>query len=249
MNVRWIASFACLVCLMLASTLAAQDDAQVIDVTKVVRLAAPNMPAEFDVSHWIETGELIVSGGPVNNTNKAVPGPAPAPYVPAKVWEMGIEQLGASAATCDGVCFVNGPQWVAGKQALVLWTIRIPRPSARLTSEFSRDMTLQLWVDWNESKSWEKRERVICQSINLANLLPSIKPYVEIQYMTSFTVPRITEFVGGSGATKYSAKLWTRCALTYDDVDASPLGETLFGEYEDYQLEWFEIQTGTKVKG
>ncbi|RJR29881.1 MAG: hypothetical protein C4574_02970 [Candidatus Latescibacterota bacterium] len=250
MNVKRTSFMMCLVCLMLASTLAAQDDdIAVVRKDNVVRLASPSVSAEFDVAHWVATGELILAAGPVNNTNKATPGPAPAPYAQAVVWEKGIEQLGASATICDGITFVNGPQWVANKPALVLWTIRIPNPSRRLLSEFSRDLTLQLWVDWNENKVWEKRERVIEQTLNFADLLPSSAPYIEIQYMTSFVVPRITHFAGGYGVTKYEAKVWVRGGLTYDDPDASPVGETLFGEYEDYLLNWFEIQTGTKTKG
>jgi hypothetical protein len=250
MNLKWKAALACLVCLMLASTLAAQDDdIAVVQSDMVIRLASPSVAGELDVATWLATGELKLSAGPVNNPNKATPGPAPAPYARAVVWEKGIEQLGASPTVCDGICFVNGPQWVANKLALVLWTIRIPNPSRRLLSEFSRDLTLQLWVDWNQNKAWEKRERVIEETLNLADLLPSIAPYVEIQYMTSFVVPRITHFAGGYGVTKYEAKVWVRGALTYDDPDASPVGETLFGEYEDYLLNWFEIQTGTKTKG
>lgn len=250
MNQKWKATLACLVCLMLASALAAQDDdIAVVENDNVIRLASPSVSSELDVAHWIATGEFILSAGPVDNTKKATPGPAPAPYAQAVVWEPGIEQLGASASVCDGICFVNGPLWVAGKKALVLWTIRIPNPSVRLLSEFSRDIALQLWVDWNENKAWEKRERVILETLSLADLLPSGAPYVEIQYMTSFTVPRITDFKGGSGATKYESKVWARGALTYDDPDASPVGQTLFGEYEDFLLNWFEIQTGIKTKG
>ncbi len=249
MNLRWKAALAFLVCLMLASTIAAQDDDVAVVQNKVIRFASPSVATEIDVARWVETGELAFTAGPVDNTKKATPGPAPAPYPAAVVWEPGIEQLGASASICDGICFVNGPLLVAGKKALVLWTIRIPNPSRRIVSEFSRDLTLQLWVDWNENKAWEKRERVLAESLNLADLLPSGAPYVEIQYMTSFFIPRFTQYVGGSGAIKYETKVWARGGLTYDDPDASPVGETLFGEYEDFLLRWQEIQTGTDTKG
>jgi hypothetical protein len=55
-------------------------------------------------------------------------------------------------------------------------------------------------------------------------------------------------FTGGSGATKYETKLWVRGALTYDDNDAAPMGDFLFGECEDYLLNYQDIQTGTKDK-
>lgn len=246
MNARLSALFACLVCLILASTLYAQDETAV-KTDNVIRLYSPNLPADVNADIWVQTGDLGVLA-PVDNTNKATPGPAPAPYPVAMVWEKGIEQLGISSAACDGICFVNGPLWVPGKHALVLWTVRIPMPSKRLTSEFMRDLTLQLWVDWNENKTWEQRERMLVQNVNIQNLLPSVASYLEIQYLTSFRIPSLTT-VSGSGTAKYSAKLWVRCGLTYDDNDAAPMGDALFGEYEDYLVNYQEIQTGTKTKG
>jgi hypothetical protein len=80
MNLKWKAALACLVCLMLASTLAAQDDdIAVVQSDMVIRLASPSVAGELDVATWLATGELKLSAGPVNNPNKATPGPAPAP--------------------------------------------------------------------------------------------------------------------------------------------------------------------------
>jgi len=244
-NSKLSALLVCLICLILASTISAQDEIA-IRTDNVVRLYSPNLPADVNVAEWVRTGELGVLA-PIDNPGKATPGPAPAPYPVAKIWEKGIEQLGVSNATCDGMCFVNGPLWVPGKHALILWTIRIPNPGQRLQSEFPKDLTLQLWVDWNENKSWEQRERMIVQNISVRTLLPSSAPYLEVQYLTSFVIPRMAVFTGGSGATKYTAKLWVRGALTYDDNDAAPMGDLLFGETEDYLVNYQEIQTDTKI--
>jgi len=248
MKFKWIMSIVCLTCLMLASTLSAQEDTPIDTGAKVVRLAAPNVPSDYNVKSWLETGTFGLTF-PVNNDLKATPGPAPAPYPTAKVWDPGIEQLGGSAVTCDGLAFVNGPNWVPGKQALVLWTIRIPRASARMASEFDRDLTLQLWVDWNQSKTWEKSERVIVQSFNVRNLFPTTAPYIEVQYLTMFTIPSISPPLNGAAMKLYQTRLWVRGAVTYDDNDASPAGQALFGEYEDWMTSYQEAQTATRTKG
>ncbi len=245
MNSKLSALLACLICLILASTINAQDEIA-IRTDNVVRLYSPSLPADVNVAEWVRTGELGVLA-PINNPGKAMPGPAPAPYPVAKIWEKGIEQLGVSNATCDGICFVNGPLWVPGKHALILWTIRIPNPAQRLQSELVKDLTLQLWVDWNENKAWEQRERTIVQSINLQNLLPSTAPYIEVQYLTSFFVPHLPQFAGSVGPTKYATKLWIRGALTYDDNDAAPMGDMLFGECEDYLVNFQENQGNQNI--
>ncbi|MFA4948871.1 MAG: GEVED domain-containing protein [Candidatus Krumholzibacteriia bacterium] len=245
MNFKLSALCACLVCLILAPTLHAQDDIAV-KTDNVIRLYSPNLPADVNVAGWVKTGDFGLLA-PIDNTKKATPGPAPAPYPVAMIREKGIEQLGISGTVCDGICFVNGPLWVPGKHALILWTIRIPKPGKRLQSEFMRDLTLQLWVDWNENKAWEQRERMIVQNVNIQNLLSTPAPFIEIQYLTSFVIPRLSLFTGGSGATKYEAKLWVRGALTYDDNDAAPMGDFLFGECEDYLVNYQEIQSSTKI--
>jgi hypothetical protein len=244
-NLKLRALMLCLVCLILASTLQAQDEI-IVKPDNVVRLYSANLPSGVNVTGWVETGNLALLA-PIDNPGKATPGPAPAPYPVATIWEMGIEQLGASNAVCDGLCFVNGPLWVPGKNALILWTIRIPNPGKRLQSEFARDLTLQLWVDWNENKAWEQGERVIVENINVQNLLPSKASYLEIQYLTSFFIPHLPQYMSSAGATKYSTKLWIRGALTYDDNDAAPMGDFLFGEYEDYLVNFQENQSNTKI--
>lgn len=245
MNSKLSALLVCLICLILASPINAQDEIA-IRTDNVVRLCAPDLTADASVAAWVRTGELALLA-PVDNPGKATPGPAPAPYPVAKIWEKGIEQLGASNGTCDGLCFVNGPLWVPGKKALILWTIRIPNPAQRLQSEFVKDLTLQLWVDWNENKTWEQRERIIVQSINLRNLMPSMAPYIEVQYLTSFFIPHLPQFAAMGGTTKYSTKLWIRGALTYDDNDAAPQGDLLFGETEDYLVNFQENQSNLNI--
>jgi hypothetical protein len=245
---KWVMCFACLMCLMLASTLSAQEDTPIDTGAKVVRLAAPNVPLDNNVTSWLETGAFAVAY-PVGNDIKATPGPAPAPYPTAKVWESGIEQLGSSAVVCDGLTFVNGPNWVPNKQALVLWTIRIPRANWRTASEFNRDLTLQLWVDWNQNKAWEKSERMIVQSFNVRDLVPTTAPYVEVQYLTMFTIPNIEPPATVPVGKLYETRLWVRGAVTYDDSDASPAGQALFGEYEDWLTNYQTTKVATKVKG
>ena len=245
MNFKLSALTACLICLILASTVCAQD-APAVKVDNVVRLYSPSLPADFNAAAWVRTGVLGLYA-PVDNPGKATPGPAPAPYPVAKIWEKGIEQLGASGAVCDGICFVNGPLWVPGKHALILWTIRIPNPGKRLQSEFIRNLTLQLWVDWNENKAWEQRERMIVQNVDVRDLLPSTAPFIEVQYLTSFVIPHLSQFAGSSAAARSTAKLWIRGALTYDDNDAAPMGDFLFGECEDYLVNFQENQSDVKI--
>ena len=245
MNFKLSALFICLVSLILTSTVFAQDE-PTVKTDNVVRLYSPNLPADVNVAAWVKTGDFGLTA-PIDNTKKATPGPAPAPYPVAAIWEKGIEQLGISGAVCDGICFVNGPLWVPGKHALILWTIRIPNPGKRLQSEFMRGLTLQLWVDWNENKAWEQRERMIVQNVNVQNLLATPASFIEIQYLTSFVIPHLPQFVASSGTAKYSTKLWVRGALTYDDNDAAPMGDFLFGECEDYKVDFQENQSTTKI--
>jgi hypothetical protein len=74
-----------------------------------------------------------------------------------------------------------------------------------------------------------------------------VAPFIEVQYLTSFVIPHLPQFVASSGAAKYSTKLWIRGALTYDDNDAAPMGDFLFGECEDYKVNFQENQSNPNV--
>ena len=43
------------------------------------------------------------------------------------------------------------------------------------------------------------------------------------------------------GNQRVEVKVWARGVLSYDDPDASPDGECLCGESEDFQINYFEI--------
>jgi hypothetical protein len=251
MKFQWIVSLVCLVCLVLASTLSAQDDPIVTGTENVVRLYSKNLPAEVDVQAYLATGQVALANGLQAAASKIVVGPAPPPYPQVVVWQKGIEQLGPTSVTCDGMWFINGNLWQPHKIELVLWKIRIPEPSQRLASEFERDLTLSLWVDSNEDKAWGSNERVHNESFNIHRWFPNNWSCLEIWYLTWFNIPS-TSSLGqqcGGGVTKYETKLWARCAVSYDDVDVSPAGQFLFGEVEDYRFNYFEIRYPQKHKG
>ena len=84
---------------------------------------------------------------------------------------------------------------------------------------------------------------MIVQNVDVRDLLPSTAPFIEVQYLTSFVIPHVSQFAGGSAATRSTTKLWVRGALTYDDGDAAPMGDFLFGECEDYLVNFQEIQS------
>jgi hypothetical protein len=251
MKLQRVVSLACLICLVLASTLSAQDDPVAIKTEQVVRLYAKDLPAEVDLQAYLSSGAVKLTNGLQCTAPQIVPGPAPAPYPQAVIWEKGFEQLGPTSVTCDGMWFINGNLWQPNKIALIMWKIRIPKPSKRLASEFERDLTLSLWVDSNEDKAWTKNERIIGESFNLHNLFPNRWSVLEIWYLTCFKVPGTPKAVqqGGGKTVKYETKFWVRGAVSYDDPDVSPTGEFLFGEVEDYQINYFEIRRLDKNKG
>jgi hypothetical protein len=251
MNKSSIPLLACLVCLILASTLSAQDDPVAINTQQVVRLYSKDLPAEVDLNAYVSSGEVKLTNGLQCSAPQIVPGPAPAPYPQAVIREKGFEQLGPTSITCDGMWFINGNLWQPNKIALVMWKIRIPQPSKRLASEFERDLTLSLWVDSNEDKAWGKNERILDESFNLHKFFPNRWSFLEVWYLTCFRVPETPTAVqqGGGKTIKYETKLWIRGALSYDDAEVSPAGEFLFGEVEDYQIEYFEIRHVDKKKG
>jgi len=194
-----------------------------------------------DVGQFTETGDVAFLRGITRfgDTNK---GPAPAPYPQINMWEPGYEVLGASGAEMDGIWFINlDRHWVKNQLALVLWRIRVDNANARLLSEFEQDLTVSLWVDWDENAMWDKDELMIRKHLNISHKLPTENENITVYYLTGFKVPDITslEATGGTwwrGWEQDIKQLWVRSTLAYDDADASPDGEQLFGEVEDYRI-------------
>jgi hypothetical protein len=250
MNKQRITFLVCLLCLIFASSiLYAQEFVPIEQLVKVIRLYNPALPSDVDLNAYLETGEVALLGGQDILPPKITPGPAPAPYPHVHVWDPGIEQLGESMVACDGIWFINANLWHPNKWALVRWNIRIPDSDERDASEFSEDLTVSLWVDWNQDRTWSKNEQTLCDHINVYEQFPHVGPYMEISYLTMFRIPEAAIWESmGQGAEKYTAKLWARGVLSYDDPDASPDGESLFGEVEDFQINFFEIQHDLKQK-
>jgi hypothetical protein len=243
---RWFALL--LVLLLPASVAMAQVD---------LYLYNENVVGEVNIGAYVESGDVqMLDGKNGQGSMKYIAkGPAPAPYPSVHVWEMGIEQLGSSAFTVNGIRFINhGTHWVKNKKALVLWEIVIPNASSRLASEFAEDVTLSLWVDWNQDKMWSKGEKMIQDHINLANRFPTTDGMLHIYYLTSFRVPDVDGITSTKkpdteeqpGNDKGIVYLWVRGIVSYDDPDVSPDGEQIFGETEDYRVTYMQTPRNMK---
>lgn len=213
---------------------------------EIIYLAQDGVSTEVDLDEFISSGQIKPTNG-FAGSQKVQPGPAPSPYPHVHVWEKAMEQMGESSTTCDGIRFINGNLWVPNKKALVLWKIRIPQASLRLASEFEQNLTLSLWVDWNQDKMWGKNETMLVENLNFQEYFPTDADYIEVQYLSWFWIPYDSDFYPMSkpstgGAPRNSKKLWVRCALSYDDPDVSADGECLFGEVEDYLVTYFNYQ-------
>jgi hypothetical protein len=232
-----------LLCLAVTfSSVSAQDSNLQKYDGKVIRIVQEGIPSEFDADQWLSGGEFQLADGLGFNPPRVIPGPAPEPYPHVHVWEEGIEQLGFSHAECDGIYFQNGKTWVPNKKIFVIWKIRIPRAYMRSASEFEQDLNVALWVDWNLSEDWEKNEEVIRASFNVGEYFPNGYEYIDIEFLTYFKVPKTSTFTAHCGGIEFfKEKLWTRGILSYCDADASPNGQSVFGEVEDYQVCYFEV--------
>ncbi|UCF05011.1 MAG: hypothetical protein JSV33_13980 [bacterium] len=236
-----------LLCLTLTVSSGFAQDFKVIDPNeqpgRILRLYQDGMPSDVDLEAYLQTGEVKLKSGLSCIPPKVTPGPAPDPYPHVHMWEQGIEQLGPTSVECDGIWFINGNIWHPKKWALVMWRVKIPDPKERLATEFENDITLSLWVDWNQDKMWGQNELMIRENLNIHKFFPFLYSCLEIWYLTWFRIPRATSFSEecSQGITKFTAKLWTRGMVSYDDADVSPDEECLFGEVEDYQISYFEI--------
>ena len=218
---------------------------------KNIYLYEPGVETEIDLNAYLLDGTVKKPTGG-SFAHYVQKGPAPSSYPMIDISEQSFEHLGGSNVEIDGVIFVNhGNYYVPKKKALVLWTVRIPNASQRTQGEFQNDLTLSLWVDWNQDNTWKQSERVITRSLNFASEFPSTQDEIVVSYLTSFRVPDVTspEFLSSQAKYGNSGKeiryLWVRALVAYDDADVSPDGDQLFGEYEDYRVAYFVQQPYT----
>lgn len=237
--IRRMSVAAFLLCVLFAATPAFSGDVFLYD---------ESIADEVDVGRFAQKGEVAFLTGIAKylDTNK---GPAPDPYPHVHTWEAGIEQLGTSNVEMDGILFINqGQHWVKNKLALVLCKIVIPNANQRMQSEFAEDMTLSMWVDWDQSEAWDKDELQIRNHFNLADQFPTDDETITVYYLTAFRVPDVEEMLSSQKGWKQWQKdiryYWVRGTLACDDPDVSPDGEQLFGEVEDYRVSY--MFSGTK---
>ena len=207
---------------------------------------------DIDVGRFTQKGEVAFLVG-ISKFCDTGHGPAPEPYPQIHIWQPGMEQLGASSVQVDGVWFINwGQHWVKNKKALVLWKIRVPNANQRMASEFEQDLTLSMWVDWDQSEMWDKDELEIRSSFNIADRFPTTKETLTVYYLTSFRVPDVEDMMDSEGWRQKWDKdiryFWTRCTVACDDPDVSPDGEQLFGECEDYRVSYMVLTKKDNMK-
>ena len=231
-----------LLCLILAVPIVNGQDMKVY-------LYDEEVSSDVDIGRYLSSGEVTMLGDH-SYWQKITPGPAPSPYPQVQVWEKGIERLGKSSAEIDGIFFLNiGQYWVANKWAIVIWKIQIPQASLRQASEFEEDLTLSLWVDWNQDEQWGKNEKMFAKQINLSGHFPTNCQTMYAYYLTKFRLPDINDYLSPDcWGKKDLRKLWVRGALSYDDPDVSPDGNQLFGEAEDYQVTYMVTKKQPKDK-
>jgi len=217
----------------------------VAQAAKNIYLYDPDVAGEIDVNAYQLDGTVKKPTGG-SFAQYVEKGPAPSSYPTIDIAENSFEQLGQSNVEIDGVIFVNhGNYYLPNKKALVLWTVRIPNASQRTADEFAGDLTLSLWVDWNQDSLWKQNERMITKSLNFANEFPTTQDEIVVSYLTSFMVPDVTSEEFLSAQAKYGnsgkdvRRMWVRALVACDDPDVSPDGGQLFGEYEDYRIAYF----------
>ena len=229
-----------LLCLILSAAIVHGADMNIF-------LSDEHVAESVDIDKYLSTGDIKMIAGK-SYDQRVRTGPAPAPYPQVRIWKKGIERLGHSQVTIDGIRFHNtGTFWVAKKWALVIWKVQIPEASLRNASEFEEDLTLSLWVDWNQDEMWGKNEKMICSNVNLHEYFPTDSETINVYYLARFRIADIDDYMTSSKwQNKDLRNLWIRGALSFDDPDVSPDGHQLFGEVEDYQITY--MVTGNKIK-
>jgi hypothetical protein len=200
-----------------------------------------------NIQKYLSTGEVDMKNAD-NKRQRVTKGPAPDPYPHIHMWETDFETLGGDPPQIHGIYFHNtGTFWVKNKWVLIVWKIVIPQPSMRFANEFEQDLTLSMWVDWNQNEMWDKNELMTRNHINLYEYFPNDAETMTVWYLTRFRVADIDDYMTSEKwQNKDLRKLWARGVLSCDDPDVSPDGEQLFGEYEDYQITY--MVTGKELK-
>lgn len=210
-----------------------------------------SVAGDVDIGRFTQKGEVAFLTG-IGKFCDVDRGPAPEPYPHIHMWEPGYEDLGASNAEIDGILFINlGGHWVKNKLALVLWKIQIPNANARMASEFEEDLTVTMWVDWDQNEKWDKDEVTIRRHFNIGHLFPTTDETITLYYLSGFRVPDITQILVAEASWKAKSnkeirRFWVRGTIACDDPDVSPDGEQLFGEAEDYRVSY--MLTNKQVK-
>jgi hypothetical protein len=213
------------------------------DAGENVYLYDPAVAPDVDLRLYLSDGTVQSPSGETYYSQGIQKGPAPEPFPLIAVSERSFEQLGLSNVQIDGVVFINhANHYVANRLALVLWQIRVPNAAARLASEFEQDLTLSLFVDWNQDTIWKENERMTQATLNLHEYFPTQNASIQVSYLTSFTVPNVAQSLESNKKFDDDSKdvrhMWARAVLAYDDPDMSPDGGQLFGEYEDYLISY-----------
>lgn len=210
-----------------------------VQAETIIYLCQEGLSGEINMNTYLTEGQVMMLTGPTI-TKKALPGPAPVDYPPITIWEMGIETLGKDHTINDGGVQFTGQNWSPGSKVLVIWKIRIRNPSLRMPVEFEEDLNVALWIDWNQDGTWAPGEKMIGASFNIHDQFPTDEDHIEVRYLSWFDIPSDTDLFVMNGKkapetpNKSEKSVWVRGLLSYDDPDASPDGECLFGEYEDY---------------
>lgn len=211
-----------------------------------------SVAGDVDIGQYTTTGEVAFLKG-IAKISDADKGPAPDPYPHVHMWEPGYEMMGNAVPQVDGIWFINlANHWVKNQKALVLWRIKVPDANARMVSEMAEDLTLSLWVDWDQNEMWDKDELVIRDQINVGAHMPTTDESMVFYYLTSFKVPDIKEIMSAEKVLVRKDKeimyFWVRGSIAYDDPDVSPDGEQLFGEVEDYRVAYLTITEKVKAE-
>jgi hypothetical protein len=238
-----------LACLLVLAVSASAASAQ-LDVY----LYNEEVVGDVDIGAFLEDGEVLMLDGSTGEGSMkwVYRGSAPDPYPGVHVWEMDVERLGGANFRSDGLRFVNhGQHWVKNKQAIVVWSIEVPAATMRFADEFHEDITLSLWVDWNQNEVWDKGEIMIREHINLEEYFPCEDATLRVHYMTKFKVPDVDGMVSSekyenSQRDRNVVNLWVRGIISYDDPDVSPDGEQVFGEVEDYRVRYMKTPRDMK---
>ncbi|MHA2429170.1 MAG: hypothetical protein ACXADB_14205 [Candidatus Hermodarchaeia archaeon] len=229
-----------LLCLILSASIVHAEDLEIY-------LYDPDVNSIVNIQKYLSTGEVDMKNAD-NKRQRVTLGPAPAPYPQINVWETDFEQLGGALPTIHGIYFHNaGTFWVKKKWALIVWKIVIPQPSMRFANEFEQDITLSMWVDWNQNEAWGKNELMVRKHINLQEYFPNDAETMTVWSLTKFRVADLEDFMqSDKWQNKDLRKLWVRGVLSCDDPDVSPDGEQVFGEYQDYMVTY--MVTGKELK-